>query len=287
MPLLMKTSYWDDPQARSAFKRFMNIIHGLDLSEWESGGYWDNAYTPFSYFDGQEIVSSVCVYSLSAIVNGKKMRLAQISGVGTLPQWRRKGLSRRLTDAGLDWARGTHGAVFLFSSAEAIPFYKECGFRAIDEYVEILQPKVVPRIRGAVSLDPRKRHDLEKIYNLAKRRTPVSDRFGVLNERLVVFHALHSLSNNAYEIADLNCIVFLERDEGLLKIFDIVCENVPRFDVLYPFIADERDRIIEFHFHVDKLGLEWTETRQLLGNNPFVKGTFPLDRPVFPYTCRA
>jgi len=287
MPLLMKTSYWDDPQARSAFKRFMNIIHGLDLSEWESDGYWDNAYTPFSYFDGQEIVSSVCVYSLSAIVNGKKMRLAQISGVGTLPQWRRKGLSRQLTFAGLEWARERHRVVFLFSSAEAIPFYKACGFRAIEEYAEVLRTKPVPRIQGAVGLDPGKRQDLEKIYNLAKRRTGVSDRFGVLNERLVVFHALHSLRKNAYEIPNLNCIVFLERDRGLLKIYDIVAEEIPRFDVLYPFIADEGDRFIEFHFHVDKLSLDGTETRQLLGNNPFVKGDFPLKSPVFPYTCRA
>jgi GNAT superfamily N-acetyltransferase len=287
MKLLMKTRYWDDPQARGAFKRFIKSIHGLDLSEWESGGYWDNALTPFSYFDGQEIVSSVCIYSQSAVVNGKKMRLAQISGVGTAPEWRRKGLSRRLTDAGLDWARGRHGAVFLFSNAEAIPFYKACGFGAIDEYVEVLQAKPVPRIPGAVSLDPEKRHDLEKIYNLAKRRTAVSDQFGVLNEKLVVFHSLHSLRNNAYEIPDLNCIVFLERDKGLLKIYDIVGEKVPCFDVLYPFIADERDKLIEFHFHVDKLGLGRTETRHLLGNNPFVRGPFPLKRPVFPYTCRA
>lgn len=287
MQLLMKTSYWDDPLARGAFKRFIKAIHGLDLSEWESGGYWDNAYTPFSYFDGQEIVSSVCIYSLSAVVNGKKMRVAQISGVGTVPEWRRKGLSRRLTDAGLHWAQGTHGAVFLFSSAEAIPFYKACGFKPIDEYVEVLQAKPVQRIPGAVSLDPRKRHDVQKIHNLAKRRTTVSDRFGVLNERLVVFHSLHSLRKNAYEIPNLHCIVFLERDDGLLKIYDIVGEKVPRFDDLYPFIADERDRLIEFHFHVDKLGLERTEIRQLLGNNPFVRGAFPLKRPVFPYTCRA
>jgi len=34
-------------------------------------------------------------------LNGENTRVAQISGVGTLPEWRRKGLNRQLTDIGL------------------------------------------------------------------------------------------------------------------------------------------------------------------------------------------
>jgi len=287
MSLLLRTGYWHDPHARDAFKRFFIAIHGLDLSEWESRGYWDDAYTPFSYFDGREIVSSVCIYSLNGIANGEKMRLAQISGVGTAPKWRRQGLSRRLPDAGLDWARGTHGAIFLFANGEAIPYYRKCGFKPIDEYLEVLPAQPVPRIAGAARLDPGKKHDLEKIYDLAERRTPISNRLAILNARLVVFHALNSLRDHAYEIPALNCILFFKRDGGLLKIFDIIAAQLPPFDALYPFIADKRDRLIEFHFQVDKLELGRTETRRLVGNNPFIKGPFPLERPVFPYTSRA
>lgn len=50
MDLALKTEYWDDPKALGAFKDFMLKIHGLDFSEWEAGGYWDDAYTPFSFF---------------------------------------------------------------------------------------------------------------------------------------------------------------------------------------------------------------------------------------------
>ena len=55
-----------------------------------------------------------------------RARLAQISGVGTRPGWRRRGLNRHLTEVALDWARGKHEGVFLFSSDEAIP----CSNRA-------------------------------------------------------------------------------------------------------------------------------------------------------------
>ena len=91
MDLELRTHYWDDRNALAAFKTFILNIHGLDFSEWESRGYWDHAYTPFSFFDGDTIVASVCVYMLDAVLNGNNTRVAQISGVGTLPDWRRKG----------------------------------------------------------------------------------------------------------------------------------------------------------------------------------------------------
>ncbi len=287
MSLKLRTEYWDDPKARGAFKRFLIDIHGLDLSEWESGGYWDEGYTPFSFFDGDEIVSSVCVYSLEAVIDGEAGRLAQISSVGTLPERRLEGLNRRLTDAGLEWARKTHKGVFLFADTEAIHFYNACGFRPIDEYVEFAEAPAATRTDGAVKLDPGEKHDLDKIYKYAEGRAPISDRFSVLNAKLLMFHAMYLLRNDVYEIPDLDCLVFFKREEGCLKIFDIVGERVPLLEELHPYIADESDEIIEFHFHADKLGIDGIKTKPLCGNNPFVIGAFPIDRPVFPFTSRA
>jgi len=287
MDLTMRTEYWDDPKALGAFKEFALKIHGLDFSEWESGGFWDDAYTPFSFFLGDTIVASVCIYLLDAIIYGKTTHVAQISGVGTLPEWRRKGLNRQLTDVGLDWAQGKHDGVFLFAETDAVPFYRNCGFSPIDEYVEVVDASPVPNCAGAVKLDPGKKHDLDKIYHYAKRRTPVSEKFSVLNEKLVMFHALYGLRNHVYEIPDLGCLVFSKRENGCLKLFDIVGERVPILKELYPYIADDDDRIIEIHFYTDKLGLDGTRTRPLTGNNPFTRGTFPIEKPVFPFTSRA
>jgi len=47
MDLSLRTEYRDDPEALCAFKAFMIQIFGLDFSEWESGGYWDDAYTKY------------------------------------------------------------------------------------------------------------------------------------------------------------------------------------------------------------------------------------------------
>ena len=287
MALAIRTEYWDDPKARRAFKEFMVTIHGLDLSEWEAGGFWDYAYTPFSFFDGGKIVSSLCVYSLEAIIKGRTTHLAQISSVGTLPAWRRKGLSRKLTNTGVEWARDSHEGVFLFADREAIPFYKACGFKPIDEYVEVVAASKVPKRKGAVKLNPGVPHDLARIYEYAKRRTPISAKFSIMNEKLIMFHCLHSLRDSVYEIPDLDCLAFLKRGQGRLRIYDIVGARVPFLKEFYPYVADPTDRTIEFHFHADNLGLEEVETKVLRGNNPFVTDPFPVQRPVFPFTARA
>jgi len=287
MGLSIRTRYWDDPKARGAFKEFMIKIFDLDFSEWDSRGYWDNAFAPFSFFHGDEVVSSVCVYSLEAVVDGEATRVAQISSVGTLPEWRRRGLGRRLTDAGLDWARESHDGVFLFADQEAIPFYVACGFRQAEEHVEFIEARPVGKSGEPLRLDPGRGEDLDRIYSRAQHRDPISDRFSVLNEKLLMFHCLYRLRNRIYEIPDLDCVVFFERDDGCLRIFDIVSEKVPRFQELYPYISDENDRTIEFHFHSDKLGLDAVNTRPLKGNNLFVKDPFPIENPVFPFTSRA
>ncbi len=287
MELTLRTAYWDDPKARDAFQAFMLEIHGLDFSEWKSAGYWDEAYTPFSFFAGNRVIASVCVYLLDAIIDGEATRVAQISGVGTLPGWRRRGLNRQLTDIGLDWAKGKQTGIFLFANTEAIPFYERCGFEQIEECLEVVAATPAPNHGGIVKLDPGKPRDRDRIFDYARRRAPVSDRFAVLNAKLAMFHALYSLRDHAYEIPDLDCVVFHKRGDRCASFLDVLAEQVPRFDQLYPYFAHEQDQVIELHFGGDKLGLDGSRTEALLGNNPFVRGSFPVERPVFPFTSRA
>ncbi len=287
MDFELKTEYWDDPAARQAFKEFIRGIHGLDFTEWESSGFWDDAYTPFSYFRGDRVVASVCLYLLDAVIDGEAAKLLQISGVGTSPEYRRRGLSRQLTDIGLDWASGRHEGIFLFSDEDAVSFYTTCGFKPIEEYVERMEVSPVLNRGNANRLDPGWNEDLETIHGYAMKRSPISNRFSVMNDKLFMFHVLYGLRRDIIEIPDLDCLVLFRREKGCLSLFDIVGERIPAFADLYPYIADEGDAIVEFHFFTDRLGLDGTRIRPLHGNNPFVRGDFPVAKPVFPYTSRA
>ncbi len=287
MNLDFRTSYWDDPKALSAFKVFAHKIHGLDFEEFEARGYWDSRYTPFSLFEGDTVIANVCIYSLDAVIDGRSTKVAQISGVGTLPEYRHKGLGRKLTEVALEWASEDHEGVFLFSNPEALVFYEKLGFSAVQEYVERTAAPSLPKRDGATLLDPDRHEDLSKIYQYAKHRSPVSQEFGVMNAKLVMFHVLHGLRRCVLELPDLQCLVMSEREGGVLKIYDIIGAQMPGFNDIYPYLADDAHEVVEFHFFADQLGLEQRNRRRLIGNNLFVRGAFLIENPVFPYTARA
>ena len=283
----LRSEYWKDPRAKAAFKDFILKIHGLDFSTWDQAGFWDEAYPPFSYFMDDELVANVCVYLLDAIIDGRQTKLAQISGVGTYIDHRRKGLSRRLTEIGLEWAKEKHEGVFLFADTDAITYYEKTGFQPIEEYLEVTRATPTPMRKGAVRLDPDNHDHLAKIHNYAKNRVPVSDHFSVGSEKLTMFHVLYTMRNVIYEIPKLNCLVFCKRSVDRLSVFDVVGERIPNWNEIYPFIADPCDENVEFHFYTDKLNVEGAALKTLGGNLPFIKGAFLVEKPVFPFTCRA
>jgi hypothetical protein len=211
----------------------------------------------------------------------------QISGVGTHLDWRRQGLSRKLTVLGLERFRDQHEGVFLFADEEAIPYYLRCGFSALDESQEFCQINGVPIKSGLVRLNPSDQQDLDKIYGYAESRVRISDKFSIFSPKLLMFHALYTLRNKVYEIPELDCLVFFDRNDEVVNIYDILGRTIPTFEEIYPYISSETDKQINFHFHTDKLGIRGVQTRVLLGNNTFVKGSFPLSAPVFPFTSRA
>jgi len=283
----IKTEYWGSHEARQAFKTFILGIHGLDFTEWEARGFWDHAYTPFSYFKGGEVIASVCIYLLDAIIAGNKTKLVQISGVGTHKSWRRKGLSRELTDLGLEWARDKHSGVFLFADEEAIPYYERCGFTSINETLEYYHIEPVSAKQGLLQLNPTNQEILDRIYNYANLRTPISDKFCVFSSKLLMFHALYTMREKMHEIPDLDCLVFFDRKREVVNIYDILGRTIPSFDEIYPYLSADTDRRIHFHFHTDKLGIKGIRTKTTTGNNTFVKGSFPVLEPSFPFTSRA
>jgi len=285
--LELRTSYWDDPQAKTAFIKFILDIHGLDFSEWNERGFWDPAFTPFSYFNGDRVVSSVCLYPQKAIIYGRETTLLQVSSVGTHLAFRKQGLNRELTEAGLGWAEGKHEGVFLFSDDEAIPYYEKQGLQSIEEFMHVIRPEPTPRRAGAVQLFPDDETDLRRIQSLVEDRAAVSREFFMFNPRLVMFHVLYFVRDAVFEIPDLDCLVFCRRKNGILSIYDIIGTRIPLFEELYPYLADQSDKAVEFHFSTDLLDVAPVEKKAIIGNHPMVRPGFPVQDPIFPYTSRA
>lgn len=301
--LQLRSDYWADAPARAAFKDFIRQLFGIDFESWDAAGYWDDDYHPFSFFtaDGR-IVANACVYSMRMVIAGRRVRVGQISGMGVLPEWRRQGLGRQLAETALRWA-SDHGHQFfmLFSSEEALPFYRSQGFTLTAEHTPVLRlgresPSAIDAGAagsGLRPLDLTQPADRALLYRLASGRRPVSEHLGVLNERLLMFRALlPPRGSSAGYIPSLDVAVLFRRRDGVLTLFDVVGPRVPGFAELSPFLHAPGDREVVFWFMTDLLG-ELTrfgslEHRLLAGNNLHLRGGSAVVSPfVFPFSAQA
>lgn len=288
MPPTLRTAYWHDARARQSFKDFILGIHRVDFSAWEAAGYWDDDYCPYSFFEGGRLVASLCIYTMPALVNGERCKVAQVSGVGTLPEYRRRGLNRRLHEVALAEAMKDHRFAILFADDEAVPFYRRVGFRpAAAHAVVVPLPRVTPDTR-VERLDVRDAEVLDSLYRLACARAPVSRIFSTANPKLMMYHLLYRLREHVWRIPALDAVVPMKRDGDKVVVYDILSRSIPRLEELAPFLAGDGVREAEFRFPVDQLGVETSRKRELAGDNLHVMGGFDLGpEPVVPFTCQA
>ncbi len=289
MTLTYREDFWDNAAQKAEFVRLLIDMFNVDLSLWDKKGLWDRRFRPFAYFDGAKIASNVCVYSMDMTVARRRCRAAQISSVATSPEYQRRGLSRDLMEKAMAWARDTHDFFFLFADDDAFPFYRKCGFRRIDEYKARIAVSGRRPIAGVRKLNVENGTDLKLADDLARRRAPVSELLGVTNHRLFMFWLLGYLNENAFYIEEEDLLVLCERKGEVLTVTDIVGTNIPTFSDIYPYIAAETDRAVEFLFVPDNLKLNKPDWVKVTRNGLHLLGDFPLENNnfIFPLTSHA
>ena len=121
-------------------------VHELDLTKWDERIGWDPDYVPFAFFDGDTVVALTCLYVIDMILGGQWHRVAQVSSVATLPEYRMRGLNAELTRRAMAWVReqGLRGT-FLFSDDDATGFYAKQGFVERVEWKHRVEVRSKPR----------------------------------------------------------------------------------------------------------------------------------------------
>ena len=289
MRLTYRSHYFHDPEARAAFIRFLVEIHGLDLTPWDEEGLWDHDFVPFSFFEGDRVIASTCVYSLPMCVQKRECRVAQISSVGTLPAFRRRGLNRELTTRARQWiAEQDHLFTFLFADEEALPFYHACGFEHAPQHRFTCTPPAVPLAsRAPVTLDlssPDHRRLLERV---ARTRTPVSHLLGHRSFGLQMFHALYLLRGLLFYLEEFDLIVAARRHGDAVVFYDLVGSELPAFDQLQPYFQGSEITGFEFGFVPDRLGVSYDCRLDDGADGTHVDESFPLKGIPFRFPATA
>ncbi|MFC0190160.1 GNAT family N-acetyltransferase [Fictibacillus aquaticus] len=243
--------YRNQSEMRESFIQLAQQVFGIDFTSWHEHGYWTEKYIPYSYSDGEKIIANVSVNLINLVVRGKTKRAIQIGTVMTHPEYRGRGLSRKLMEIVLKDFEGAYDIMYLFANRTVLDFYPKFGFHVVEEtqYTTKYASSKPGRTRKLSPED-----DLSFIYEFAKNRVPVSMTLGTVNtEELLMFYCLAAFPDDIYYLEDEEAIVIYQTTpENEVHIFEIVSQKKMDLHRILDAICTKQTRDVIFHFTVDQ-----------------------------------
>ncbi|MGE8036252.1 GNAT family N-acetyltransferase [Lysinibacillus sp. KCTC 33748] len=283
--------YKDNQKYRESFNELAKLVFGLDFSQWYEKGCWNDQYSCYSYIDGEKVIANASISKMTVVVNGKDYKVIQVGTVMTHPDYRHKGLARKLMNDIIDKYEKQYDFIYLFANETVLDFYPKFGFSRVQESryflnADRLQKKSNTTIR---KLNAENSNDVSLLKLYAKERIPLSSVLDVKdNESLLMFYFLIAFPNSIYFIQDEDVIVIFEKEGEELHLFDVVSRSkIDVIEVLSYITTSDIKRII-FHFIPDcpNLESEVIETEDdVLFIRPMIN--FGTERPLFPLTSHS
>ena len=289
--LLFIKDYKDHEYLRTSFNQLASDIFGIEFETWYKNGYWKEKFLPYSFIEHYQVVANVSVNLVNLVVNAEVKQAIQIGTVMTHPDYRNKGLSRRLMEIVLDEYKHVD-IIYLFANQNVLDFYPKFGFSSTGEVQFILDYNHMPAVSSKVrKLDACNPEDLEHIYHLARNRKVISEVFGTSNcEELLMFYCIMVFSQDLYYLENENALVIFQREEGCIHLYDIVSpRKVNLQTVLRTIVPPDCSKVI-FHFHPDEHELGYEKQPYKTNNVLFIKNLTNVSLPTefkHPLTSQA
>jgi GNAT superfamily N-acetyltransferase len=218
----------------------------------ESIGYsWAKLSTPFFETSSGTVVAHAGVMEFPAIVNGEMQNFAFIHAVGTLPQYRGRGIATRVVGKAVEYAKERADNILLFTDIPS--FYEKMGFNVVKESsfkLKMNSSRAAPST--LLPLQKEKKSDLLLFTQILSRRIPISRSFSILDQGAIL--AFHTLSKepffkNLFFCPKLHAILAFQRDGERITLFDVICEKELSLESIEEYIPSKE---IEFFFTPDQ-----------------------------------
>ncbi len=123
----------DNPKLRQSFNRLALQTWGFDFEDWYQNGYWGTRYIPYAMVCQGQVVANVSVNLMTFAGPDGIHRYIQLGTVMTSPEYRLRGLSRRLMEEIDRDYEGKAEGFYLFANDSVLDFYPRFGYRAVKE----------------------------------------------------------------------------------------------------------------------------------------------------------
>lgn len=279
-----------DDRFRAGLNALTEKTFGFSFENWYAGGYWKGKYIPYSFMDGDKVVSNVSANLMDLEVFGEKKKYIQLGTVMTDEAYKKQGLCRVLMEKVLADYKDKSDLIYLFANDSAVHFYPKFGFTEMDQYV---CTKSINKIgNGGVfkKLNMDDGNDRAIVYNKSKKALPISQISMCNNGELAMFYCNGFMKNSVYYAPIYDAVVISDFDKDTLKLFDIFCEKEISVDDIINCLVNENMKKVQLYFTPKKTApyeikpIEWEDTLFVLGKD---KDLFEGKKFMFPELSHA
>lgn len=200
MEIKIVKNYRTNDELRASFNKLTDETFGFNFSEWYDNGYWNGNYIPYSVIHENEVIANVSVNIMNFNDNGNIKHYIQLGTVMTKPEFRNKGLIRKLMNKIEEDYRNVDG-VFLFANDEVLEFYKKFGFKEADEY-SYSKTVFVDGNTTAVRAPMNNKSDWDKV-KAAIDSSAANGAFELVgNSDLYMFYLASFMKESVYKVGD-------------------------------------------------------------------------------------
>ncbi|MEJ5105952.1 GNAT family N-acetyltransferase [Chryseobacterium sp. MYb328] len=237
-----------------SFNELYELALDGDYEPWYSMEYWDETFIPFFILEDTKVIANVSVAPMNMVLKGQNYYCLQIGSVMTHPEYRNQGLSKYLMNYVMEKYKDQYEFFYLFANETVLDFYPKFGFTRVDESDFILRDTT--NIHGKKSdwqplsiNDPKHISLMEKFSKVHASLSNTID-FSP-NSCLAMYHFLLQFDESIYYSAEKECIVIMEYDKEMLRIYDILSTKLFNLEEIVSTIILEETQQIQFFFVPD------------------------------------
>ncbi|KOY83616.1 GNAT family N-acetyltransferase [Lysinibacillus macroides] len=248
------SNYRHDEKLKTSFNDLAIKTFGLDFQNWYNQGYWNDQYIPYSFIQQGKVIANASISKMSVVINGQRYKSIQIGTVMTEENYRHQGLAKQLMQHILNEYKEACDFFYLFANDTVLDFYPKFGFSRIQEseFSFDLVKNPVQRKQHASVQQLTIEQDLILLEKYAKNRQVNSTILDVEhNQHLLMFYFILVFHKANYYIEDLETIVLMEEEDGVLNIYDIIALQSFKVDAVLARIVQETTKKVIFYFTPD------------------------------------
>lgn len=212
-----------DREWHEAFHDYVaRVFPGVSFRRWAEYGGWQEGYQVFALLDANRIVASAALTRMDVVLQGRAVRGWQLGAVGTDPDYRGRGLQRRVMQRVLAQP-GAEDLVFLFANDDVLDFYPRFGFRREREHVFTTPHRAQPAGTPFRVLAPDNDADRALLARVAAVAAPTTALFGARRyETILLWYVCNFHGEHAHYVPEHDAIIVAEQAGSTLLVYDVL-----------------------------------------------------------------